>query len=630
VRAGYVQTNLAVPITASPAPVNIPGPWVGAGFSTVSFARAMFLRADGTIWAVTPHSTDYSYWQEYEGFFQNQYTNPASVYNILVGAGVMPTDALSYVTGEFYQIYPNLESYNFDYPTFLQQTSDAQFLQPYATRSNWVMLDSGIALNQDGTIWTLGEGSTRSAVSPKDGDWQRVNADTDWRWVSGGFLAAKADGTLWGWEGGTFPDPGLNTNWVGDMLKMPGTNKWLRAQLTSSHIVAMDSKSNLWVWGSNEQGQLGVGDNEPRLTPTPLPMAGPWASFAVAGASYNCATFAIRTNGELWAWGDYNFTGTNVNAPIRLNPERPWRTVCTYNNPISPPAIFLVGMDGTLWAYGYNYGQALGITNSELNITVPTQVAGSNWLTVAPSFGYALALKTDGTRWGWGQSAIDIGLGFATNLTYTNPVITSGGTWTDLAADASDGFAIRSDGTLWSWGQFDLYCELGQPSVLGLMNTICWSCTNYPCGVPVNPAVQPYGTNLVIAPLPVGTDSDWKSIGYTEYGSYSLGLKQDGTLWVWGLSPFASVTNQVVYLTPPYHPYPGVPYPQTTSILPLPEQVGTNHWRFVDPSGAAVTTSGDLYLWNNRAANGQTFDVPGWLPAPIRSNVVCRLPPLPI
>lgn len=630
VRAGYAETNLATPLTSSPALVNIPGPWVGASFSTVDYARGILLRSDGTIWAATTHANDYSAWLQYDGFYQDQFTNPASIYNFLITAGATQDEALSYINGEFYTLYPALRGYNFDYPTFLQQTSDAQFLQPYATRSNWVILDSGIALNQDGTIWTLGEGSTRSAASPKDGDWQRVNADTDWRWVSADFVAAKADGTLWGWEGGTFPDPSLNTNWVGDMLKVPGTNKWISAKLTLSHIVAMDTKSNLWAWGSNEQGQLGVGDNEPRLTPTPLPMAGPWANFTVAGPSSDSATFAVRTNGELWAWGDYNFTGTNVPSPIQLNPERVWRTVCTYNAPYNPPAVFQVGMDGTLWAYGNNFGQALGITNTDATITVPTQVAGSNWLSVAPAAGFAIALKTDGTRWGWGNSSINMGLGFSTNLTYTNPVIVPGNTWTDIAADASDGFAIRSDGTLWSWGQFDPYCELGQASVLGLMNTQCWSCIAPPCSEPINPEVQPYGTNIVAVPLQVGTASDWKMITYAEYGTYTLGLKQDGTLWVWGLSPFPSVTNQTVFLTPPTHVFPGIPYPQITVTIPFPEQVGTNHWRYVDASGAAVTTSGDLYLWNNRAANGQTFSVPPWLPAPIRSNVVCRLPRLPI
>jgi Regulator of chromosome condensation (RCC1) repeat len=192
VRASYAQTNLTLPVTVSPAPVNIPGPWVDVGFNLTSFVRGTLLRADGTLWAVTTNADDYGNWQVYETYFQNQYTNPGSIYNILIGAGATPADALTYVTGEFYQIYPFLLSFNFDYAAFLQKTSDAEFLQPYSSRSNWTMLASGIALNQDGTIWTLGEGVTRSPTSPKDGDWQRVNADTDWRYVSAGYGAARS------------------------------------------------------------------------------------------------------------------------------------------------------------------------------------------------------------------------------------------------------------------------------------------------------------------------------------------------------------------------------------------------------------------------------------------------------
>ena len=78
------------------------------------------------------------------------------------------------------------------------------------------------------------------------------------------------------------------------------------------------------------------------------------------------------------------------------------------------------------------------------------------------------------------------------------------------------------------------------------------------------------------------------------------------------------------------HVFPGVPYPEYTAILPIPYRVGTNTWNYMDASGAAVTTSGDLYLWPARSGNGQTFVTPAWLPSPIRSNVVCRLsPPIP-
>jgi X-linked retinitis pigmentosa GTPase regulator len=39
---------------------------------------------------------------------------------------------------------------------------------------------------------------------------------------------------------------------------------------TSNLGSAIDSKGLLWTWGSNIAGELGVGDNEPRVTPYPV------------------------------------------------------------------------------------------------------------------------------------------------------------------------------------------------------------------------------------------------------------------------------------------------------------------------------------------------------------------------
>ena len=33
---------------------------------------------------------------------------------------------------------------------------------------------------------------------------------------------------------------------------------------------AVDSKGLLWTWGTNHSGELGVGDNEPRIHPYPV------------------------------------------------------------------------------------------------------------------------------------------------------------------------------------------------------------------------------------------------------------------------------------------------------------------------------------------------------------------------
>lgn len=41
--------------------------------------------------------------------------------------------------------------------------------------------------------------------------------------------------------------------------------------LSSSTLgAAIDQKGILWTWGSNIQGELGLGDNEPKVHPYPV------------------------------------------------------------------------------------------------------------------------------------------------------------------------------------------------------------------------------------------------------------------------------------------------------------------------------------------------------------------------
>ena len=40
--------------------------------------------------------------------------------------------------------------------------------------------------------------------------------------------------------------------------------------LGGSQGAALDSKGLIWSWGTNRSGELGVGDNDPRVHPYPI------------------------------------------------------------------------------------------------------------------------------------------------------------------------------------------------------------------------------------------------------------------------------------------------------------------------------------------------------------------------
>jgi hypothetical protein len=176
--------------------------------------------------------------------------------------------------------------------------------------------------------------------------------------------------------------------------------------------------------------------------------------------------------------------------------------------------VFFVLPDGSLW----RWGQTVGV--SPTRAAVPQQVGTDHdWLQAFAANSQCVALRTDGSFWSWGYN-------FATARTVystpppitTNPPPDRVGTdhdWVSVAAGDIHSVALKRDGTVWAWG-FSSDGQLGngpaetnQVRLLGLR-------------------VDPIQTNLV----QVGTNRDWRAISAS--GLHTLGLRADGTLWIWG------------------------------------------------------------------------------------------------
>jgi len=68
-----------------------------------------------------------------------------------------------------------------------------------------------------------------------------------------------------------------------------------------SHTCALDSSGSAYCWGSNDSGQLGVGDLEPRSSPTRVSLNIRFSAIA-AGSRHTCAIDV--EDDRLWCWGE--------------------------------------------------------------------------------------------------------------------------------------------------------------------------------------------------------------------------------------------------------------------------------------------------------------------------------------
>jgi len=198
-----------------------------------------------------------------------------------------------------------------------------------------------LAIKTDGSLWAWGyNGDGRLGIGDYDYTARsvptRVGADTNWAAVSAGevhTLALKTDGSLWAWGlGGLL---GFGT-WDVNAHPTParvGTDSWKAVSAGRAHSLAIKTDGSLWAWGVNRAGQLGLGTSDDNAHPTPARVGtdNNWNSLSRLAANVplevivdQSHSFAIRTDGSLWAWGANMFwqlglgDNNNRNVPTRV------------------------------------------------------------------------------------------------------------------------------------------------------------------------------------------------------------------------------------------------------------------------------------------------------------------------
>ena len=258
------------------------------------------------------------------------------------------------------------------------------------------------------------------------------------------------------------------------------------------HSVALCADGTLAAWGYNGNGQLGNNSKTNSRVPVAVSTAsGTSALFGktvVAVAAGYHHTMALCADGTVAAWG-YNYSGelgnnstTDCPVPVSVNTDD--GTSALFGQTVvavAAGAFYSVALcaDGTVAAWGYNYGGQLGnngTTDSPVPVAVDTTsgasaLFGRTVVAVAAGGGHSVALCSDGTVAAWGSNySGQLGNNSMTNSQVPVMVNTAGGTSAlsgqtvvAVAAGASHSMALCADGTLVAWGR-NTESELGNNS----------------------------------------------------------------------------------------------------------------------------------------------------------------------
>ncbi len=195
------------------------------------------------------------------------------------------------------------------------------------------------------------------------------------------------------------------------------------------HVCAVGD-GELWCWGDNEFGQLGLGDGQDRFTATRVGIEANWDDVEL-GYYTSCAT---KLNGSLWCWGlnDDGQVGdgtlANRTVPTRVNFQG---SVAELRS--SDSHFCAVTSDARLYCWGDNRESQLGQGTNEqtgvVRIETPTEVTadgGIGWLAVAVGEGHTCGVRTDEVAMCWGRNTSGMAGGEGMELQVLEPRELSG------------------------------------------------------------------------------------------------------------------------------------------------------------------------------------------------------------
>ena len=250
---------------------------------------------------------------------------------------------------------------------------------------------SSMAIKTDGTLWgwgrnasgVLGLGNTTSFSSPV-----QVGSLTNWESIAMGQVhtaGITSDGKLWTW--GTDTSGCLGRDDDGGNLpgQVGSATNWRNVDCGDDTTMATQDDNTLWVWGENSNADLGIGNITDQAAPVQMGSLTNWRQ----ASSGNFHAVATKTDGTIWSWGlgsdgyhlGHNNT-TNLSSPVQIGSLTDWLHVA-----VSWRNTWAIKTDGTLWAWGSNANGALG-DGTTTTRSSPIQIGSdTDWLQIVAGKG---------------------------------------------------------------------------------------------------------------------------------------------------------------------------------------------------------------------------------------------------
>ena len=273
---------------------------------------------------------------------------------------------------------------------------------------------STVTLKANGEVWSygyngygqLGTGDTANKVLPT---YTGINNIVQIALGNEHTVAVDKDGHVWTWgyndngQLGNGTTGGVSLSKV--QVKSPDGNGFLENIIAvaagNSFSMALDKEGNVYTWGYNGYGNLGLGDSSYRT----LPVKVDGLSEIIKIKAGNMSAFAIDSNNQLWACG-YNGYG-NLGDGTTGDKNR-FVKVSAIDNvaevAVSPEnSTIVLLLDGSVWGFGRNTYNSL----TNVGGAIPQQLQGPEGalenitsIGIGEFTGYAITSEEKVVAWG--------------------------------------------------------------------------------------------------------------------------------------------------------------------------------------------------------------------------------------
>lgn len=225
-------------------------------------------------------------------------------------------------------------------------------------------------------------------------------------------LVRRSNGTIASWGYNTDGQRGDGTvgptsDTVGTVT-LPAGRTARQIAAGGSHALVLLDNGDVYAWGGNESGQLGLGDLLFRAAPVKVTLPGPATSVA-AGRFHSVV---LLTDGRVFSWGANNFgqlgNGGRETAPLPVFiPIVDVAQIASGNN-----HVLALRQDGSVWAWGSNVSGQIG-DGTFKPARVPTSTGLTQIQRIRAGGDVSAAISQRRGLYLWGEN-VDGQLGFGT------------------------------------------------------------------------------------------------------------------------------------------------------------------------------------------------------------------------